>query len=53
MTKEKLCKTCIRYNNKDDICELNRDTYKVYKCAEYVSIFMCNRKSCRECRKCK
>lgn len=52
MTKEKICKTCIRYNKKDNICELKLDTYKVRKCAEYVSIFYCNKKNCRECGRC-
>lgn len=42
MTKEKICKTCIRYNKKENKCELKKDTYKVYKCTEYVSIFICN-----------
>lgn len=57
MTKEEyknyLCKHCIRYNCKENICEIKKDTYKVYKCTEYVSIFMCNRRKCRECGKCK
>lgn len=51
--KEKICEHCINYNCKENICELNMDTYKVYKCTEYVSIFMCNQKNCRECGKCK
>nr|DAM73463.1 MAG TPA: hypothetical protein [Caudoviricetes sp.] len=56
MTKEEyrnyLCKHCIRYNCKENICELDKDTYKVYKCTEYVSIFMCNKTNCRKCNKC-
>ena len=48
MTKEeyknKLCKHCIRYNCKENICEIKKDTYKVYKCTEYVSIFINNNK---------
>lgn len=56
MTKEEyrnyLCKHCIRYNCKKNICELDKDTYKVYKCTEYVSIFMCNKRNCRECGRC-
>lgn len=46
-----LCKHCIRHNCKENICELKRDTYKVYKCTEYVSLFACNKKGCKKCGK--
>lgn len=56
MTKEEykncLCKHCINYNCKENICELNKDTYKIYKCINYVSIFICNQNNCRKCGKC-
>ena len=50
--KQIICKSCINYNCKENICELNKDTYKVYKCTDYVSFFKCNKKNCRACRKC-
>ena len=57
MTKDEykiiICQHCINYNCKENICEIKKDTYKVYKCTEYVSVFVCNSKKCRECGKCK
>lgn len=56
MTKKEyrkyMCKHCINYNCKEAICEIRKDTYKAYRCTEYVSIFACNKKSCRRCNKC-
>ncbi len=49
--KERMCKYCINYNCKDNICEISKDTYKVYRCTEYVSIFMCNKKQCKIIKK--
>lgn len=50
--KEIICKNCIKYNCKENICEKQIDTCKVYKCTEYVSIFNCNKKKCKNCGKC-
>lgn len=48
MTKDEyksiICQHCINYNCKENICEIKKDTYKVYKCTEYVSIFINNNK---------
>lgn len=52
MTKEEICKNCIRYNQKLKMCELNIDIYKTKKCKEYISIFYCNKTNCRKCGRC-
>lgn len=51
--KDRMCKTCIYKNCNSDICEKHKDNVKIYKCNDYISIFECNKKNCRQCGKCK
>lgn len=50
--KDRMCHTCIYKNCNSDICEKHKDNVKIYRCKDYISIFECNKKSCRECGKC-
>lgn len=50
--KDRMCKTCIYKNCNNDICEKHQDNVKIYKCIDYISIFECNKRSCRECGRC-